>query len=79
MERLSVDYGKKSKLEFSIYPAPQVYIYCYILYMFFNHHKIFDTITAVKSPECVKKNLKKPITFFMTKATDLKTIVLKSP
>jgi tubulin alpha len=24
MERLSVDYGKKSKLEFSIYPAPQV-------------------------------------------------------
>ena len=29
MERLSVDYGKKSKLEFSIYPAPQVY--CIIL------------------------------------------------
>ncbi|KAI8373388.1 Tubulin/FtsZ [Choanephora cucurbitarum] len=24
MERLSVDYGKKSKLEFSIYPAPQL-------------------------------------------------------
>jgi hypothetical protein len=24
MDRLSVDYGKKSKLEFSIYPAPQV-------------------------------------------------------
>ena len=24
MERLSVDYGKKSKLEFSIYPAPKV-------------------------------------------------------
>ena len=24
MERLSVEYGKKSKLEFSIYPAPQV-------------------------------------------------------
>ncbi|KAH0520378.1 Tubulin alpha-1C chain [Microtus ochrogaster] len=24
MERLSVDYGKKSKLKFSIYPAPQV-------------------------------------------------------
>ncbi|CAG5865486.1 unnamed protein product [Menidia menidia] len=24
MERLSVDYGKKSKLEFTIYPAPQV-------------------------------------------------------
>ena len=24
MERLGVDYGKKSKLEFSIYPAPQI-------------------------------------------------------
>jgi tubulin alpha len=24
MERLSLDYGKKSKLEFAIYPAPQV-------------------------------------------------------
>jgi tubulin alpha len=24
MERLSVDFGKKSKLEFSVYPAPQV-------------------------------------------------------
>ena len=24
MERLSVDYGKKAKLEFCIYPAPQV-------------------------------------------------------
>ena len=30
MERLSVDYGKKAKLEFSIYPAPQVTsIYCF--------------------------------------------------
>lgn len=28
MERLSVDYGKKAKLEFCVYPAPQVqYIY----------------------------------------------------
>jgi tubulin alpha len=24
MERLSVEYGKKSKLEFSVYPAPQI-------------------------------------------------------
>merc|ERR1719206_1273791 len=24
IERLSVDYGKKSKLEFAVYPAPQV-------------------------------------------------------
>ena len=28
MERLSVDYGKKSKLEFCIYPAPQVENFC---------------------------------------------------
>jgi len=26
MERLSVDYGKKSKLEFAVYPAPQVLV-----------------------------------------------------
>jgi tubulin alpha len=25
MERLSVEYGKKSKLQFSVYPAPQVH------------------------------------------------------
>ncbi|KAK2862772.1 hypothetical protein Q5P01_002305 [Channa striata] len=31
MERLSVDYGKKSKLEFSVYPAPQ-YMACCLLY-----------------------------------------------
>jgi len=24
MERLSLDYGKKAKLEFAVYPAPQV-------------------------------------------------------
>ena len=24
LERLSVDYGKKSKLEFAVYPAPQI-------------------------------------------------------
>jgi tubulin alpha len=29
MERLSVDYGKKSKLEFSIYPAPQVFTHLF--------------------------------------------------
>ena len=28
MERLSVDYGKKSKLEFAVYPAPQVRLDC---------------------------------------------------
>ena len=33
---------------------------------------------AVKSPECVKKS-SIAHNFFMTKATDLKTIFLKSP
>lgn len=28
LERLSVDYGKKSKLGFTIYPSPQVCIHC---------------------------------------------------
>ena len=32
MERLSIDYGKKAKLGFSIYPAPQVYCLILILY-----------------------------------------------
>jgi tubulin alpha len=31
LERLSLDYGKKSKLTFSIYPAPQV---CVALFLF---------------------------------------------
>jgi hypothetical protein len=31
MERLSVDYGKKSKLEFAIYPAPQVGLFVEIV------------------------------------------------
>ena len=33
MERLSVDYGKKAKLEFCIYPAPQVSRICLILHL----------------------------------------------
>ena len=31
MERLSIEYGKKSKLSFSIYPSPQVKIYFSVL------------------------------------------------
>jgi len=34
MERLSVDYGKKSKLEFAVYPAPQVRTILCINYVF---------------------------------------------
>jgi tubulin alpha len=29
LERLSVDYGKKSKLGFTVYPSPQVCISCH--------------------------------------------------
>ena len=42
MERLSVDYGKKSKLEFSIYPAPEVRT----LYL-----KIIRAINGLTSPK----------------------------
>ncbi len=47
MERLSLDYGKKSKLTFSIYPAPQVveiknnyclYIYTLVKNLGFHSH-----------------------------------------
>lgn len=30
MEQLSIEYGKKSKLEFCVYPAPRVTIISYI-------------------------------------------------
>jgi len=37
MERLSTDYGKKSKLEFAIYPAPQVsVVYIVLLVTYIN-------------------------------------------
>lgn len=32
LERLSVDYGKKSKLGFTIYPSPQVFILVNLLF-----------------------------------------------
>lgn len=33
LERLSVDYGKKSKLGFTIYPSPQVPFNCILIWM----------------------------------------------
>ena len=35
LERLSVDYGKKSKLGFTIYPSPQVLIVTNTLILYF--------------------------------------------
>lgn len=45
MERLSVDYGKKSKLQFCVYPAPQV-CFDFDLTLFFLG--IFDLISFLK-------------------------------
>ena len=52
MERLSVDYGKKSKLEFAIYPSPQVHILQHFSYFISNnliteeneHHSKFSVM-----------------------------------
>ena len=44
MERLSVDYGKKSKLEFAIYPAPQV---IFLLNLFLSAFTAFLLFTLV--------------------------------
>ncbi|EFX66570.1 hypothetical protein DAPPUDRAFT_116198 [Daphnia pulex] len=47
MERLSVDYGKKSKLEFTIYPAPQVSTAVVEPY-----NCIFTTHTTLEHSDC---------------------------
>ncbi|XP_040855771.1 tubulin alpha-1C chain-like [Ochotona curzoniae] len=48
MERLSVDHGKKSKLEFSIYPAPQVSTAVVEPY-----NSILTTHTTLEHSDCV--------------------------
>ena len=53
MERLSVDYGKKAKLEFCIYPAPQVIFRTFDLVMgcvFLFQPQSFKVATAVVEP-----------------------------
>ncbi|KHJ84012.1 tubulin/FtsZ family protein [Oesophagostomum dentatum] len=47
MERLSVDYGKKSKLEFCIYPAPQV-----STAMVEPYNSILTTHTTLEHADC---------------------------
>ncbi|MEJ1287757.1 hypothetical protein NN561_018780 [Cricetulus griseus] len=47
MERLSADYGKKSKLEFSIYPAPQV-----STAVVEAHNSILTTHTTLEYSDC---------------------------
>merc|ERR1712055_1248090 len=47
MERLSVDYGKKSKLEFAIYPAPQISTAVVEPY-----NAILTTLTTLEHSDC---------------------------
>jgi len=47
MERLSVDYGKKSKLEFAIYPAPQI-----STAMVEPYNSILTTHTTLEHSDC---------------------------
>uniref|UniRef100_A0A673JZQ4 Tubulin alpha chain n=1 Tax=Sinocyclocheilus rhinocerous TaxID=307959 RepID=A0A673JZQ4_9TELE len=49
MERLSVDYGKKSKLEFAIYPAPQVSTAVVEPY-----NSILTTHTTLEHSDCIQ-------------------------
>jgi hypothetical protein len=50
MERLSVDYGKKSKLEFAIYPAPQISTAVVEPY-----NSILTTHTTLEHSDCATK------------------------
>ena len=50
MEQLSADYGKKSKLEFSIYPAPQIATAVVEPY-----NSILTTHTTLEHSDCAKK------------------------
>ncbi|KAJ8961839.1 hypothetical protein NQ318_021454 [Aromia moschata] len=51
MERLSVDYGKKSKLEFSIYPAPQASSYVSTAVVE-PYNSILTTHTTLEHSDC---------------------------
>ena len=53
MERLSVDYGKKSKLEFAVYPAPQVnYKHaCLFQHQKKGHHLHLDVFSLIGTIE----------------------------
>ncbi|GFN90875.1 tubulin alpha chain [Plakobranchus ocellatus] len=56
MERLSVDYGKKSKLEFAVYPAPQVSTAVVEPY-----NSILTTHTTLEHSDCAFMNLNRLI------------------
>nr|KAF6337639.1 tubulin alpha 4a [Myotis myotis] len=62
MERLSVDYGKKSKLEFSIYPAPQVSTAVVEPY-----NSILTTHTTLEHSDCAFMDVNAAIAAIKTK------------
>ncbi|VDK44837.1 unnamed protein product, partial [Cylicostephanus goldi] len=49
MERLSVDYGKKAKLEFSVYPAPQASVSTAVVEPY---NSILTTHTTLEHSDC---------------------------
>lgn len=63
MEKLSQDFGKKSKLEFVVYPAPQVRKLCY----FINSLLVFRMVLA--------EGLK--VTLLIVKASDATHFILE--
>jgi hypothetical protein len=54
MERLAVDYGKKAKLEFSVYPAPQVKALNYELPLIMAYSYCLLCITGLPSVLALK-------------------------
>ncbi|KAL1775929.1 tubulin alpha-1C chain-like [Sigmodon hispidus] len=66
MERLSVDYGKKSKLEFSIYPAPQVSTAVVEPY-----NSILTTHTTLEHSDCAFMVDKEPSMTFVVETSTL--------
>ncbi|TPP65100.1 Tubulin alpha chain [Fasciola gigantica] len=70
MERLSVDYGKKSKLEFAIYPAPQISTAVVEPY-----NSILTTHTTLEHSDCAFMVDKKQSTIFVAKIPNLVTIL----
>ncbi len=71
MERLSVDYGKKSKLEFSIYPAPQVSTAVVEPY-----NAILSTHTTLEHSDCDLMVDKRPFTISVVETSTSSVTVL---
>ncbi|MCP9261099.1 Tubulin alpha-1B chain [Dirofilaria immitis] len=71
MERLSVDYGKKAKLEFSIYPAPQI-----STAMVEPYNSILTTHTTLEHSDCSFLVDNEAIYDICRKNLDIKSLVI---